>query len=175
MLEIGAFAFASPWLLTALASLSVLWWLLRFTPPSPKSVRFPAIRLLFGLRSEDETPDTAPLWLIILRLLAAALLILGLAHPLLHPGANLARQGPIVLVIDDGWAAARDWPARQAIADQAIIQADREGRAVIILTTAADTRGAAPEASGLLRPDEARNTIGAIAPKPWPTDREAAR
>ncbi|MEX2616075.1 MAG: DUF4159 domain-containing protein [Alphaproteobacteria bacterium] len=174
MLEFGAFAFASPWLLTALASLPVLWWLLRFTPPSPKSVRFPAIRLLFGLRSEDETPDTAPLWLIILRLLAAALLILGLAHPLLHPGANLARQGPIVLVIDDGWAAARDWPARQAIADQAIIQADREGRAVIILTTAADTRGAAPEASGLLRPDEARNTVGAIAPKPWPTDREAA-
>ncbi|MDA0663163.1 MAG: DUF4159 domain-containing protein [Proteobacteria bacterium] len=174
MLEIGAFAFATPWLLTALASLPVLWWLLRFTPPSPKSVRFPAIRLLFGLRSEDETPDTAPLWLIILRLLAAALLILGLAHPLLHPGANLTRQGPIVLVIDDGWAAARDWPARQAVADQAIIQADREGRAVIILTTAATERGAAPEASGLLRPEDARNAVTAIEPKPWATDRKAA-
>jgi hypothetical protein len=174
MFELGAFAFASPWLLTALASLPILWWLLRFTPPAPKSIRFPAIRLLFGLQSEDETPDSAPLWLVILRLLAAALVILGLAHPLLHPGATLTRQGPVILVIDDGWAAARDWQSRQETADRAIVQADREGRSVIVLTTAATTRGTPPESSGLLRPDRARGIVAAIEPKPWPTDRKSA-
>ena len=173
MFGFGAFAFAAPWLLTALIALPALWWLLRFTPPAPKSIRFPAIRLLFGLQSEDETPDTAPLWLIILRLLAAALIILGLAQPLLNPGANLARQGPVILIVDDGWAAAQNWPARQAVAEQAIIQADREGRSVIILTTAPTERGTPPEPSGLMRPDQARDLIAGIQPKPWPVDRKA--
>ena len=45
----GGLAFASPWLLIGLAALPVLWWLLRLTPPSPKLIPFPAIRLLFGL------------------------------------------------------------------------------------------------------------------------------
>ena len=55
-----------------------------------------------------------PLWLILLRMLLAALVILAVAHPLLNPQPHLASTGPIVLVVDDGWAAAHDWPARQA-------------------------------------------------------------
>ena len=47
--------FAAPWVLLALAALPVLWWLLRVTPPAPRSERFPAIRLLAGLRAPEET------------------------------------------------------------------------------------------------------------------------
>ena len=47
--------FAAPWLLLALAVLPVLWWLLRVTPPAPRTENFPAIRLLLGLRAAEET------------------------------------------------------------------------------------------------------------------------
>ena len=171
MFGLGAFAFASPWILAALVVLPALWWLLRFTPPAPKTLRFPAVRLLFGLRSEDETPDAAPLWLILLRLLAAAILIIALADPLLHPSARLAGGGPVILIIDDGWAAAGDWPGRQVAAEQAITRADRNGRSVLILTTAHGTDGAPAQPSGLLRPDQARDIVAALEPKPWPVDR----
>src|SRR5229473_4679897 len=114
MLALGSLAFTTPWLLAGFAVLPVLWWLLRVTPPAPIVVAFPAIRLLFGLVPREETPAKTPLWLILLRMLLAALLILALAHPLLNPQARLASTGPIVLVVDDGWAAARDWPTRQA-------------------------------------------------------------
>jgi len=49
MLALGSLAFAAPWILLGLAVLPVLWWLLRVTPPAPRRVRFPALRLLLGL------------------------------------------------------------------------------------------------------------------------------
>jgi len=168
------FAFASPWILTALIALPILWWLLRITPPAPQQMRFPAVRLLFDLLSKEETPDASPLWLIILRLLAAALLILALAHPLFNPGAPLSGTGPLVLVVDDGWAAAHDWPARQDAMNRAIDQADRDGRSVVLVPTAPDSRSNTAGFSGLLRPAQARSAVAAIKPKPWPTDRKAA-
>src|SRR6266849_339638 len=112
MLALGSLAFVSPWLLVALAALPIIWWLLRVTPPAPRRIPFPALRLLLGLIPREETPARTPLWLIVLRSILAALVIIGLAHPLLNPHAALAGSGPLVLVIDDGWAAARDWPAR---------------------------------------------------------------
>jgi len=168
------FAFASPWILTVLVSLPILWWLLRITPPAPKQLRFPAIRLLFNLTSKEETPDASPLWLIILRLTAATLLILALAHPLFSPGTPLLGNGPVVLVVDDGWASARDWPARQNTLYHAVDQAARDDRSLVVLTTAPDARGGSLESAGLLRPDQARSLIAAIEPKPWAVDRSNA-
>ena len=107
MLALGSLAFLSPWLLVALAALPIIWWLLRVTPPAPRRIAFPAIRLLLGLMPREETPARTPLWLILLRMLLAALVILAVAHPLLNPQARLASTGPIVLVVDDGWAAAQ--------------------------------------------------------------------
>ena len=46
----------------------------------------------------------------------AGLVILALAHPLLNPGGGMPGIGPVLLVVDDGWAAARDWPARRRAA-----------------------------------------------------------
>ena len=51
MLDPGLFGLANPWLLTALLSLPVLWWLLRIIPPAPKQIRFPAVRFLLGTNS----------------------------------------------------------------------------------------------------------------------------
>ena len=171
MLGLGAFGFAAPWLLAGFAVLPVLWWLIRVMPPAPTIVRFPAIRLLMGLKPTEETPSKTPLWLILLRIVIAALLILGLAHPLLHPTAALPGTGPLVLVVDDGWGAAANWSEVQRRAGEIIDQADRADRRVILITTAAGVPG---EPATLLRAADARGRVAGLAPKPWPTDRAAA-
>ncbi len=174
MLELGPLAFASPWILSALVLLPLLWWLLRVTPPAPRNIRFPAIRLLFGLESPEKTPASSPWWLILLRLAAVTLLILGLAHPLLNPNAQLTGRGPVLIAVDDGWAAAANWSARQSTMRQVITQAKREDRGVIILTTAPTGDARAALVSGVLKPDDARGRVDALRPKPWPSDRSAA-
>ncbi len=90
MLQLGPLAFLSAPILGALLMLPLIWWILRISPPAPRMVRFPAIRLLFGLRQDEETPARTPLWLLLLRMLLAALVILALAHPILNPAAESA-------------------------------------------------------------------------------------
>ena len=174
MLALGSLAFVSPWLLVALAALPIIWWLLRVTPPAPRRIAFPAIRLLLGLVPREETPARTPLWLILLRMLLAALVIFAVAHPLLNPQARLAATGPIALVVDDGWAAAHDWPARQAALAELLAEAEREDRQVMLVTTAPT---AVDEPAPPLRPVRAADAAAAVQamlPKPWPVDRRAA-
>ena len=83
---LSALTFTTPLALAALLLLPVIWWLLRFTPPRPETVRFPPIRLLLGLANREEQPDKTPWWLLLLRLPLAALVILGVSHPLYAPG-----------------------------------------------------------------------------------------
>ena len=174
MLEFGPLAFASPWILTALALLPVLWWLLRVTPPAPLVRAFPPLRLLLALSPQEETPAHTPLWLILLRMLIAALVIFALAHPLFNPGARLNGSGPLILVIDDGWAAGTYWTDRRKTMFALIDRAEREDRAVVVLATAWMQPGEPVRASELLRPAEARRLVRALKPKPWPVDRKAA-
>lgn len=174
MMNLGLLAFAQPWLLLALLGLPVLWLLLRLTPPAPRRLSFPAIRLLIGLRVPEETPARTPWWLLLLRLLIAALIILGLAQPLLNPAAQLSGSGPMLLVVDDGWSSARFWQARQIIGGNLLAQAEREGRAAAILTTAPNAQGDPPTVSSLLPAAEARRVLQGMRPKPWPSDRAAA-
>ena len=173
MLSLGPLAFAAPWMLLALAVLPVLWWLLKLMPPAPRHLRFPAIRLLFDLDSREETPDRTPLWLILLRLLLAALVILALAHPLINSSPRLPGSGPLLLAVDDGWAAAARWAARAEAMAGLIAQAEREGRAVVLVTTAPRTDGQPAAATAPLVAAEARRLAQAVLPQPWPTDRAA--
>jgi hypothetical protein len=174
MLSLGSLAFASPWLLAALVALPVIWWLLRVTPPAPRRIPFPALRLLLGLSPREETPARTPLWLIVLRTVLAALVIIGLAHPLINPQAPLAGSGPLLLVVDDGWAAAGDWSARQNAAFDLLAEAGRENRQIVLLTTAplASDQPAPPLQP--VRAADARAAVEALAPKPWSVDRKAA-
>lgn len=166
--------FAAPWLLLALAALPLLWWLLRVTPPAARTQSFPAIRLLAGLRSPETTAARTPWWLLALRIATAGLVILGLAGPVLDAGSTLPGSGPLLLVMDDGWASAVDWPARIAAANAALDRAARDGRPALLLTTApgeADTPPALPPASPV---PEIRPRLAALRPKPWLPDRAAA-
>jgi hypothetical protein len=173
MLSYGALSFAAPWLLVGLAALPVLWWLLRLTPPSPKRIPFPAIHLLFGLLPKEETPHRTPWWLILLRLAIASLLIVGLSHPLWNAAQPFSRPGPLLLVIDDGWAAAPGWSEREALARDLVAEADREHRSVAVLATAPQANGQIAPVS-LLSAGQADAAIAALQPSPWPVDRAKA-
>lgn len=174
MLDLGPIAFATPWLLLGLGVLPLLYWLLKVTPPNPRTISFPAIRLLADLVHREETPDRTPLWILILRLVLAALVILALSRPLLNPAPTLPGQGPLLLVVDNGWAAARDWPARLEVMGRLIDQADRQSRTVALLTTAPAANGDAPALTGPMPAGTARQMTQAMLPQPWPTDRAAA-
>src|SRR5215470_15373244 len=174
MLALGSLAFVSPWLLVALAALPIIWWLLRVTPPVPRRIAFPAIRLLLGLVPREETPAHTPLWLILLRTTLAALVIIAVAHPLLNPQVRLASTGPILVIVDDGWAAARDWPARQAALGDLLAEAEREDRQVVLVTTAPAVTNEPSAPLTPIRAADARAAIQALQPKPWPVDRQAA-
>src|SRR2546430_14067209 len=128
MLALGSLAVASPWLLVALAALPIIWWLLRVTPPAPRRIVFPAIRLLLGLVPRDETPAHTPLWLILLRMTLAALVIFALARPLLNPQARLAATSPGILVVDDGRAAAPERAPRPGARAEVLARAGRGER-----------------------------------------------
>ncbi|TAN55763.1 MAG: hypothetical protein EPN20_19855, partial [Magnetospirillum sp.] len=168
-------AFAAPWALGLLALLPLLWRLLKVTPPEPVLVRFPAIRLLLGLRQAEEAADSTPPWLLVLRMALAAALILAAARPLLDPAKPQARSdGVLLVVVDDGWAAARDWPARRAYLDTLLAGAERVARPVLLLATAPPVDGGPVAAARLMPAAEARAALVGLEPKPWPTDRRAA-
>ncbi|MCP5432760.1 MAG: DUF4159 domain-containing protein [Alphaproteobacteria bacterium] len=155
----------------ALVGLPVLWWLLRVSPPAPRRIAFPFVRLILGTRSEDETPERTPWWLLLLRMAIAGLLIVAAAGPILNPRAEAPLSGPLVLAIDDGWAAAQGWQARLELARAAVRRAARAGEPVAVLLTAA-AKGA-PEAR-FLPAREAERALAALEPKPWGTNRTAA-
>ncbi|HEX9701287.1 MAG TPA: BatA domain-containing protein, partial [Rhodospirillales bacterium] len=174
MLTLGALSFALPWALAALVVLPVIWWLLRLTPPMPTTIRFPPVRLLMKLRTREESSAKTPPWLLLLRLALAAVLILAAAQPLLNAGARLAGKGPLVVIVDDGWAAAANWPARRATLLSFADQAERQGRPVMLLTTAPGETGAAAGPPRMMSAIDARREFEALQPKPWPTDRAKA-
>ncbi len=166
--------FAAPWVLTGLLALPLLWWLLRVTPPAPRSEVFPAVRLLLGLNAMEETPARTPWWLLALRLLAAGLVVVALARPVLDAGSALAGRGPVLLVMDNGWAAANDWARRKEAAGALLDRAARAGRKAALLTTAADGGGAAVGVSATMPVADLRARLAALQPQAWPPDRAAA-
>src|SRR5882724_10047936 len=164
---ITGLTFGAPYVLWALATLPVIYWLLRVTPPAPKRIVFPPLRLLFGLKSSEETPARTPLWLLLLRLLAAAIAIFALAEPLYDPTPVARGNGPLVLVVDNGWPSAAQWQARQAAMQRGLTGATRDNRPVLIVATAET----GPVITQFLDPAKALKTIEDMVPRPWLPDR----
>jgi hypothetical protein len=132
----GILTFAEPLLLAGLIVLPAIWFLLRVTPPSPRRVVFPPLRLLLGLNATEETPSRTPWWLLLLRLIAAALIILALAAPTIGEPPKPLGNGPLVLFVDNGWTAAHAWKDRESAISDLLNGAGHAGRAVAIVPTA---------------------------------------
>ena len=160
-------AFTAPWLFVFLAVLPVIWWLLRLTPPPPRKVIFPALALLRDLPLPRQLPAKTPWWLLALRLLIAATLIVAFAGPILDPVAAGSGKRPLLIAVDNDWAAARDWPARQTILNDLIAEAQRDHQPVSLLTTAPAADGAAPRLGASLDAGAALAQVNHLTPQPW--------
>ena len=160
-------AFTFPFVLAALASLPLLYFLLRITPPRPALVPFPPLRLILGLRPRTETASRTPWWLLLVRLAIAALLIFAMAGPVLNPlPAATAREGSLLIVLDDGWPAAPGWERRIAAAARRIEAAERNSRLAAVVATSEAGRDIVP-----LDAAKAQDRLRALKPVPFVPDR----
>ena len=169
---LGPIAFLSPLLLGGLLALPLIWWLLRAIPPSPQRIAFPPTRILVGIENREKTPAKTPWWLTLIRMAAAALVILALAEPVLNPNREtaLTGSGPVVLVVDNGWPAAPQWSQRTFMMERLIAEAESQSRPVMIVPTANATKSVNLRIEA---PSTARSTAAAVQPQPFAPDRPA--
>ena len=162
MMVFGGIGFTAPWILLALAALPILWLLLRAVPPAPIKRRFPGVALLLGLKDDETVSDRTPWWLLLLRMLAVAAVILGLAGPVLNPEAEQAEgDGPLLFVLDRSWAGATRWPQQIEAIDAQLTRASRLGRTVGFLSLTQ------PEPPVFQSADAWRSRLAGFAPAPW--------
>ena len=160
-------SFAEPLMLLGLVSLPFLWWLLRVMPPRPRRIEFPPTRLLFDIAPKEETPSRTPWWLTLLRLAAAALIILAAAGPIWNPQTGLAgSKAPLMILFDDGWSAASNWDSRIKAADELIANADADRRGIALVPFSEPARDITIMPAGA-----ARVALRQLAPKPYAVDR----
>ncbi|MEZ5955901.1 MAG: DUF4159 domain-containing protein [Hyphomonadaceae bacterium] len=172
-MSFGPFLFGAPGALLALLALPVLFFIMRATPPPPQREQFPPARLLEGLRTDDRSRERAPWWLVLFRMLAAALLILAFARPSLAPqSSDSPLGGRTLIVIDDGWTSAPAWSEVRNAADAAIAQAERARAPIFMLFTAPSTRPRDPGEA--LTAADAKSRIQRLEPQPWRPDRADA-
>lgn len=165
MLTLGPIVFAFPLALLGLLLLPLLWRRLRATPPAPAVVLFPPVRLLREIAETQPPAAAIPPWLLALRLGALALLILACAAPRLERG-EAAGEGPLLLVLDDGWSAAPAWDRRVARAAALAEAAGAEGVRLLRLAPGAD--GTPPQIEGPIPGTDMAERIRSLRPMPWP-------
>jgi hypothetical protein len=155
--------FSAPWVLLGLLGLPLLIWLLRAVPPAPSKRRFPGVSLMQGLRDHEQVTDRTPWWLLALRMLAAAALIIGLAGPVLNPAPAQTSQSraPLLIVLDGSWAAAPHWRAHLQEAERALSAAQRNSRPVALLHLGN------PQPIRFGTADTLRPRIAALRPQPF--------
>ena len=162
--------FTAPVVLAALLGLPILYYLLRITPPRPDVIAFPPLKLILDHKTTQETPARTPWWLLALRLGLAALAIFAMAGPLLNPLAtSTGKQGPLIVMLDDGWPAAPDWAKRLNAASQRIEIAGREGRPTALLALSDGPRDLILADAG-----KTLERLRALKPQPFVPDRMPA-
>ena len=168
---IAGLGWTAPWLLVALIALPILWLILRAIPPAPIRRRFPGVALLLGLTDDEQVTDRTPWWLLLLRMLAIAGLIIGLAGPILDPqGESDDGDGPLLIALDASWAGASDWPRLLDAVSTELNSAGSDSRPVALLSLTD------PDAPTFLAANQWQARLTGLLPKPWhPVDVETVR
>lgn len=172
-MTLGPFLFMAPLTLLSLIALPIIWYILRATPPSPKQAQLPSLRLLENVDPKEETPSRTPWWILLLRIGAAALAILGLAQPIYAPNAssNTETSGPVLVVIDDGWTSAQRWGELRSAALSALDGEARDTPAHILLTA---PRALPVDPNERLDRAAFEARVRSLQPQAWAVDRADA-
>lgn len=166
MFTLLGIGFTAPALLLALIALPVLWILLRAVPPAPIRRLFPGVALLLGLTDDETQTDRTPWWLLLLRTLAIAAVIIGFAGPVLNPQEKSVGSGPLLILTDGSWASARDWTRRMDRIGSVLDDAGRSARQVAVLSLTDLPVGPVPYQAT----DAWRKRLPGIIPMPWEPD-----
>lgn len=161
-LALGPVTFLAPLALLGLLVLPLIWWLLRVTPPSPKKQTFPPLRILQDVMTEEETPDSTPIWLLLFRLFLAALIAAALARPILFQPEGVTVR-PLALVIDTGWDGAANWNAAMREAEARVSDARRKNVNVLLAVSGSEKT---PE---FMPAQDAMRQVKSLQPSPLPT------
>ena len=167
-LAIGPLTFLAPLTLIGLLALPIIWWILRVTPPAPKQMTFPPLQILQDVLTEEETPNSTPLWLLLFRLFMVALLAVALAYPFMTEPENSADR-PLALVIDNGWDAAPNWGNVVEDAENRIIEARRNNLPVLIISTQGENQSTEFQPA-----QDALRLFKSLSPQALPSDRQKA-
>ncbi|WP_424940674.1 DUF4159 domain-containing protein [Aliiroseovarius sp. S253] len=166
-MSVFGIGFAAPWLLFGLLVLPVIWWLLRAVPPAPRKQVFPAVTLLLGLEDKTAQADRTPWWLLLLRLLAVAAMIIGFAGPVLNPDDRSGRSGRLLIFVDDYWPAASDWPQRVQVIEARLEQAQAAARPVAIVMASSIGRTKVDQSVIWQAADAWRSSLPGLTPVAW--------
>lgn len=153
---LAGLTFLNPWLLAGLAVLPLIWWIIRLTPPSPRTIPFSAIQFLLLLKKDEKSTESIPWWLLLVRLLIATLIIIALAAPVFNlPGASKT-SGPAVIFVDNGWTSAPGWARRVVTLEKLVQDLARQQRLVHIIPTIAGEDNVKPVLTAI-KPDDIDN------------------
>ena len=165
---LSSLSFGAPLVLLGLLVIPLTWILLRAIPPAPIRRIFPAVVLLLGLQDKKQTSDRTPWWLLLLRSLALAALIIGMAGPALNRQNAPSSASDVLLVVDGSWATGQGWSGMRELVEQEVANAVRRGVKVALLDLSAP-------ASISFRPASLfEGTAQGLVPKPFDPDWTAA-
>ena len=163
----GGLTLLAPLTLLGLLSLPLIWWILKITPPRPRKLFFPPLRLLQQIQTEEETPNATPLWLLLFRLGLVSLIVFALSLPIIQQAEGI-NDRPITLVLDTHWASGANWNALNKEAEARLTDARRKNIPVrLITTTRPSTETTQPN---FVPADQAVNHLKTIFPEALPFD-----
>ncbi|WP_417794111.1 DUF4159 domain-containing protein [Terasakiella pusilla] len=162
---LSTIGFAAPWALWSLLFLPILWQFLRVMPPKPSIVRFPAVRLLQELSSDQQLATKTPWWILLLRSLIIVFLILAMARPVTdYVPAQIEKDSPLVLIVDNDWSVMDRWDTRKKELSTLLTQAKIDNRDVLLLSGTQSTPAHFRPAT------EAEKSLDLLRANPWPND-----
>ena len=166
-MSLGSLTLLAPLTLLGLLSLPLIWWILKITPPRPRKMFFPPLRLLQEVKTEEETPNATPLWLLLFRLGLVSLIVFALSLPIIQQAEGI-NDRPITLVLDTHWATGPNWNAMNKEAEARLMDARRKNLQVRLVTT---TRPSGDDTQPNFGPaDQAINQLKTIFPDALPFD-----
>jgi hypothetical protein len=163
---LGNVSFLLPWTLAAFVLIPALWYLLNVSPPKPKTIKFPAVRILQEMSNTHTIAKKTPWWILLLRSLIISMLIFAMSQPVWDE--NHAQDGidtPMVLILDNDWSMMDRWESQKGEAHRLLERAERNDQKVALFT---NTQQHQPE---FLSAKKTRAFLDTLKAQPWPGQR----
>ena len=165
---LNSISFSSPYALWAISVLPGIWFILKMYPPSPKNITFPPILFLKNLTQKEETSSATPIWLLIFRSLIVLLIIFAFANPVYNKSSELNNDGPLLLILDDGWPSSINWEKRKQKALEYIEKSDQKNLPIILISSTETDQ--VDDEIILMSSNDAKAKLDTMNPNPWPSD-----